>query len=271
MAAVRARSLCIASGKGGTGKSVVTASLAHLLAARGRALIADCDLGVGNAHILQNVSPETSFVDVVEGRASVREIVQPCSAELDLIGGGCGVSRMAQLTAYELHLVASGLADVEREYRYLLVDSAAGVSRQTVIFAAVSDLVLLVTTPDLTAMTDAYAFLKVLLGRAPETRVLLCVNRARDAGEAESVAHRIQRVAGRFLGRAPELVGWLPDDPAVTRCVNHRAAVVALEPTAPFARLLRVLSARVLEELSRLHPRGLGATLLGEVGLARRD
>lgn len=270
MAAVRSRSLCVASGKGGAGKSVVTASLSHLFATRGRTLVADCDLGVGNAHILQDISPEMSFVDVAEGRKSAREVLQPCAAQLDLLAGGCGVSRMAQLTACELHLIASGLADLEREYRYLLVDSAAGVSRQTIAFAAASDLVLLVTTPDLTAMTDAYAFLKVLLERAPRARVLLCVNRAGDEQEAGAVAARIQGVAERFLGRKPELVGWLPDDESVTRCVNHRGPVVTLEPTSAFARAVRVLAVRLLEELASLHPRGLGASLVEEVGLNRR-
>src|SRR5688572_21581197 len=166
-------SLCVASGKGGTGKSIVSASLAALFAPRGRTLLVDADFGVGNAHILQDVSPRSTCVDVVEGRESVRAALVSCGKDLDLLAAGSGVPRMSEMTSFELHLLASGLREVENDYRYLLVDSAAGVSHQTLAFARASDATLIVTTPDLTAMTDAYAFLKLLFAGRAGTRALL--------------------------------------------------------------------------------------------------
>ena len=130
----RAASLCVASGKGGTGKSVVAASLACQLADRGRTLILDADFGVGNAHILQDVTPTATLVEVALGQASVRDALVPCSGRIDLLGAGSGVPRMAELSRYEVQLIASGLEQVETDYRYLLVDSAAGISRQTLRF-----------------------------------------------------------------------------------------------------------------------------------------
>lgn len=265
-ASPRAASLCVASGKGGTGKSVVSASLSYLFSLRGRTLILDADLGVGNAHILQDLTPTHSLVDVVEGRLEVGSVVQECGEQLHLLAAGSGVPRMAELNSYELHLIGSGLREVEANYRYLVVDSAAGVSTQTVGFAAASDVVLLVTTPDLTAMTDAYAFLKVLVARCPGARPLLAVNRAHDVEEAEHVAHRIQDVSNRFLGQRPTWIGWIPDDPAVVSCVNRRGSVAALEPESPAARALRALAVKLLEEFSRHHPRGVGLRLVGEMG-----
>lgn len=267
---VRPASLCIASGKGGTGKSVVTASLASLFAARGRTLLVDADLGVGNAHILQDVSPPASFVEVVEGSRAVRDVVVPCGGQVDLLAAGSGVPRMVDLSSYELHLIAAGLEELEGDYRYLLTDSAAGISHQTISFAQVSDVVLLVTTPDLTAMTDAYAFVKVLFARAPKSRALLLVNRAEDEEEAREVADRIGRVCRRFLGRAPRSIGWLPNDPVVTQCVNRRGPTVVLEPHAPFSYGLRRVSVRLLEELAKEHHAGLGRRLLHEVGYPAR-
>ena len=268
--AARAASLCIASGKGGTGKSVVTASLASLLAARGRTLIVDADMGVGNAHILQDVSPPATFVDVVEGRIGVCEAVVECGGELDLVAAGSGVPRMADLSSYELHVIASGLEELEPRYRFVLVDSAAGVSRQTLAFARACDLALIVTTPDLTAMTDAYAFLKLLVAGRSGARPLLLVNRARDEEEAEEVARRILRVGERFLGLAPKRIGWLPDDPAVSACVNRRGAVVELDPSAEVSRSLRQVAVAVLQELGKIQPQGLGRTLRDEVGYTAR-
>ncbi len=266
LAAPRASSLCVASGKGGTGKSVVSASLANLLAHGGRTLLVDADMGVGNAHILQNVVPEHSFVDVVEGRCAVRDIRVPCRAQLDLLAAGSGVSRMAGLSSYEMHLVACGLESVEQEYKYLLVDSAAGISTQTVAFAAASDVVLIVTTPDVTALTDAYAFLKVLLQRKADCTPLFVVNRATSAEEGEHVADRMRSVARKFLGREPRFVGTLPDDRAVVRSVNERAPVVESEPSSLFSVAMHRLGLTLIEELARVHARGVGRSLLRSAG-----
>ncbi len=266
----RAASICIASGKGGTGKSVVSASLATLLSARGRTLIVDADLGVGNAHILQDVSPAKSLVEVVEGRALMRDVLVPCSAQIDLVGAGCGVPRMAALSPYEMHLVATGLREVESDYRHLIFDSAAGVSKQTLDFARVSDVVVLVTTPDLTAMTDAYAFLKVLLAGDPERRPLLLVNRAADEACALEVADRIGRVCRRFLAHGPSFIGWLPDDPEVVRSVNQRSPVVVHAPHSLFSGALRPIAVRIAEELASRHARGAGRRLSEKVAYAAR-
>ncbi len=266
----RAASLCIASGKGGTGKSVVTASLASLFAARGRTLLVDADLGVGNAHILQDISPSTTFVDVVEGRLAVREALIECREDLDLAAAGSGVPRMAELSSFELHLIAAGLEELEADYRFVLIDSAAGVSRQTLAFARSSDVVLIVTTPDLTAMTDAYAFLKLLVAGRPTARPLLLVNRAQDEEQAEETARRILRVGERFLGVTPKRMGWLPEDPAVSASVNRRGAVVDREPGAEVSRCLRRMAVNLLEELGRIQPAGLGRTLAREVDYAAR-
>ena len=269
LSAPRAASLCIASGKGGTGKSIVTASLSNLFAARGRTLILDGDLGVGNAHILQDVSPPHSLVDVVEGEASVRDVLVRCSESCDLLAGGSGFPRMAALSDFEMHLIAEGVQELEHEYRFMLLDSAAGVSRQTLAFSRACDQTLMVTTPDLTAMTDAYAFLKVLMGKKPEPRPLLLVNRAHSEEEAREVSQRIVKVCQRFLGAAPRYIGWLPEDEQVIDCVNRRGAVTLLEPYAPSSRAFRRVAVTLLEELGKHHPAGLGQKLVDVVDYSR--
>ncbi len=261
----RAASVCVASGKGGTGKSVMTASLASKFSAVGRSLILDADMGIGNAHILQGVSPERSFVELVAGTAGPREIVSRCSATLDLIAAGSGVSNMAELSTFELHRIAEAVEQLETEYQYMLVDSAAGISNQTVTFAAAADVVLVVTTPAVTAMTDAYAFLKVLYRCRPDSAPLLVVNRAHHEDEAHSVAQRIEKVCGRFLDRHPRWIGWVPTDDAVIESVNARTSVVEHNPNAPAARALDHIASVVLDELGSLRARGLGRSLMSRV------
>lgn len=262
----RAGSVCVASGKGGTGKSVVTASLADVFSRRGRTVIVDADLGVGNAHILQDVTPELSFVDVVDGKRGVRDIRVECRENLDLLGGGSGVSRMAGLSSWELHMLARGIEAVEPDYAHLVVDSAAGISNQTIAFAAASDVVLIVTTPDVTALTDAYAFLKALLLRRAESDPVFAVNRAASEAEACGVADRLIAVSRKFLGREPRFVGSLPEDRAVARSVHARVPVVRSEPGSAFARGIEALALRVQGELARKPARGLGRSMLRSAG-----
>jgi flagellar biosynthesis protein FlhG len=245
---------------------VVTASLADVFSRRGRTLIVDADLGVGNAHILQDVTPEVSFVDVVDGKLGVADIRVECRENLDLLGGGSGISRMAGLSSWELHMLARGIEALEPDYAHLVVDSAAGISSQTIAFAAASDVVLIVTTPDVTALTDAYAFLKALLLRRGECDPVFAVNRAASEAEAHGVAERLIAVSRKFLGREPRFVGSLPEDRAVARSVHARVPVVRSEPDSEFARGIEALAFRIHGELARKAARGLGRSMLRSAG-----
>ncbi len=256
-----AASICVASGKGGTGKSLVCASLAREFAGLGRTLVFDADLGCANAHLLHDVHPERSVIDVVEGRLELPEIAVDCGGGLALLPGGSGFARLAGLSSVELLVVARGLAELETRYRYLCVDSAAGLSHQTVAFAAASDLVLLVTTPDVTAITDAYAFLKVFVRREPRAMPLLVVNRCTERGEAERVARKLSEVTRKFLGRDLACIAALPEDRAAFRCTQLRTPVTVGEPETPLAHALRQLARDVAQELGRIPPQGLGASL----------
>ena len=267
----RAASVCVASGKGGTGKSLVSASLGCLFAERGDTLLVDGDLGVGNAHILQNVAPDASFVDLVAGDKRIEHTVTRCREGLDLIAGGSGFARMARLSSYEMHLVGAGIERLEQRYQYVIVDSAAGISGQTVAFAAASDLVLLVATPDITSMTDAYAFLKVLLQRRPTSLPLLVINRATTREDAQSAAERLAGVSRKFLGREPRWVGQLPEDRAAHRSIQLREPLVLCEPQSTLSLALQQLARELLDELSRVGPRGLGRELARTVGYSPRN
>ncbi len=261
----RASSICIASGKGGTGKSLVCASLATLLAELGRTLILDADFGVGNAHILQDAAPERSIADVVEERCSLRSILCACRTGVDLLGAGSGYAHLASLPPDVLHRLALEIEGLEREYQHLVVDSAAGISTQTLSFVAAADVTVVVTTPDVTAMTDAYALLKVLWQRRPTATPLLVVNRASSAEEARTTADRIVAVAAKFLGREPRCVGFLPEDRAAFRSVQRRLPVVVAEPDSELARALLDLSLLVQAESMRAGAAGLGRMLAGRV------
>ena len=251
----------MASGKGGTGKSVVSAAFATLWAEQGRTLLVDADLGVGNAHLMHSVQPKLTLVDVVRGRASAAQALTTCSAQLDLLAGGSGVSQMASLTPQELARIARGIEELDAHYDALIVDSAAGISEQTVAFAAAADLLVIVTTPDPTAMTDAYACLKVLFARRRDAHVDLIVNRTVDEGEGPRTAERIETVSQKFLGRGVRYIGCIPEDREVVKSVARRMCVLTAAPDCAASEALRGLQRQVMEELSTLQHHGLGRSL----------
>jgi len=256
-----AASICVASGKGGTGKSVISAAIAALCSEQQRTLLVDADLGVGNAHLMQGVQPALSLVDVVRGRASSSQALTACAPRLDLLAGGSGVSQMSALTQQELARIANGIEELDAAYDVVVVDSAAGISEQTVAFASSADLVVIVTTTDPAAMTDAYAFLKVLFARHREAQVDLLVNRTSEANEGARTAERIDSVCRRFMGRGVHYLGCVPDDRSVCASVGQRQCVVRTAPQSAAASALRKLHHELSAELAGLPHLGLGRCL----------
>ncbi|MFT6108421.1 MAG: flagellar biosynthesis protein FlhG [Planctomycetota bacterium] len=217
----------------------------------------DGDLGCANAHILQNVHPKRSFADMLAGEVGLADIVTPCENGVDLLAGGSGLARLAGLKAFELEMIGRGLDTLEPHYEHLVVDSAAGLSRQTVAFAVACDATVVVTTPDVTAMTDAYAFIKVFVRQCEAQGIerpmpFLVVNRASSPAEADSVARRLEEVVHKFLGRRIELIGELPEDRAVFLASQHRKTVVEFEPDAEVSRALQTLANTLLSRLARV-------------------
>jgi flagellar biosynthesis protein FlhG len=229
----------------------------------------DADLGVGNAHILQDLHPERTLIDVVQGRVEMAEARTHCRDGLDLLAGGSGVSSVASLAPVELRLLANGLARLDDQYSFQIIDSAAGISDQTLALAAASDIVLVVTTPDVTAMTDAYALLKVLFSKGYDGIPLVVVNRVTEPGEGERVAARIAQVSERFLRRELRWIGNLPEDRAVVRSVAARQPVSLCEPASEVAHALQQLALSLCDELERAPRRGLGTELLARLDAAR--
>ena len=257
-----AGSLFLASGKGGTGKSVIAAALAYRFAETGlRSVVFDADFGVGNAHILQGLTADLSVAHVVAGRIELEDVAAIAPTGVRVIPGGSGVSGLGALSSVELRLIARGMRWVEREADRIVVDGPAGVSDQALLLGGCADLTVVVTTPDVTAMTDAYAWIKLASARRRDTPLVLLVNRAREEGQATAVAERIRGVARRFLGLEVPFAGWIVEDPAVAESVARRRPFSLSHPhAAATAALVRI--AVGIEE--RIEAGGLGGGSFAE-------
>lgn len=235
----------ISSGKGGTGKSVLTSNLGVLLAGSSRVTILDADLGLANIHILYNLMPRYNASHVISGEQPLDGIMIRGPRGVNVIPGGSGIPELASLTRRMFGSFVDGIAALDRSTDLLLIDTPSGIDAQSLIFLLASDQVLVVTTDDITAMTDAYAVIKTVLTRKPDASVALIVNQARSYADGMDTFQKMAHVARKFLGRELALGGIVPFDETVERSVEARVPVAISHPACPAARAMVSIAGRI--------------------------
>ncbi|QDV08885.1 Flagellum site-determining protein YlxH [Planctomycetes bacterium Poly30] len=239
-AATSARVVCIASGKGGTGKSVMATNLAILRARRGeRVLLIDFDAGLANAHLLLGLAPPYDLGHVMEGEVTAREALVEGPHGVKLLSGGVGRQTMIDPTRRELDRLFKALRPLEAEFDLILIDHGAGLSYSTVAHLAATSTLILVTNHEVTALSDGYALYKRAHMVNHSIRVGLVVNRAPDERIAMDAWERFRGAAHKFLGHTPELIGWVPADPAIPQAVQMRQPAVISYPESGAARAIK--------------------------------
>jgi len=243
--------LCVTSGKGGTGKSTFAANLAVHAAGSGRRVhLLDADLGLANAHLLLGVSPRGTLLDLLQGEATPARIEARGPNGVRLLSGGSGIGEIAALSPAGLFRLIRKLERLRRGGDLVLVDTSAGIGPNTLLFLFAAREITVVTTPELTAMTDAYAVIKTLFLRSTAFRIRLLVNRCRSAKQARRAFEKLRSVTDRFTPGSLEFLGFLHDDPAVPAALAARRPVVQHAPDSPFSRGLRIVAARLLDSLT---------------------
>jgi flagellar biosynthesis protein FlhG len=242
----RLRTIVIASGKGGVGKSHLATNLAVALGERGaRVLLVDADLSQANLDLLLGVHPRFDLQHVLSGNKSIEEILVTGPAGVTLVPAASGVPELADLDDYRREVLLRALSHLEGDYDLMLVDTASGVSKQATSFCLAADDVVVVTTPEMPAFSDAYGLIKLLQSQGLSRPPHLMVSMATTADEAEETAHRIRLVARRFLRIEIDSWGWVPYDPAIPSAVRRQEPVMTAFPQSPAALVYRSLAARL--------------------------
>jgi flagellar biosynthesis protein FlhG len=243
----RARVFAIASGKGGVGKTNIAVNLAIRLARMGqRVVLVDADLGTANVDVVLNVRSSHDLSHVLRGERTVDEVTVQVEDRLRLIVGASGLASVADLSAFDRQRIIEELGGLETQCDILLLDCGAGISSNVLAFAQAADELLVVTTPEPTALTDAYALIKVLSRAAHTPPVRLIVNQARSDAESRHVAERVGSVAERFLGLHLASAGALPDDAHVESAVRERVPFVIRYPRCPASTALTALATQLI-------------------------
>jgi flagellar biosynthesis protein FlhG len=211
----------------------------------------DADMGLANLHLLLGLQPRRTVMEVIETGATIDEIAEPGPAGVRLAGGGSGRPEMADLHPSRLGRLVAAMDAVGDRADVVLVDTGAGIGRSTTSFLYSFGAILVVTSPDLTAMTDGYAVIKNVVRNNRSARVFVVVNRAQSAVEGLEVFGRIDRVCRRFLERPLLYLGHVLNDARVTTSVAARIPILLNQPAAPASACLRGVGRALLLEIEQ--------------------
>jgi flagellar biosynthesis protein FlhG len=252
--------VAVASGKGGVGKTLISANLSIALAARGhRVILFDMDMGLANADIVLGVEPKYTWSEVLSGRRSIDEVILQAPGDIAFAPGTSGVARMANLSEFERHHLMAAMQRIENRYDVVVMDCGAGIAQNVLGFASSADTVLVVATPEPTSLTDAYAMVKALAQDrgpnrspdAPPVSLGLIVNQAESRGEGRETFERIASVAARFLHLPVTDYGYILKDDHVGAAVRQRSPVLLRYPRCPASMCLMAAAARLSSELGQ--------------------
>jgi flagellar biosynthesis protein FlhG len=241
-----ARVIAVVSGKGGVGKSNIAANLAICLAdAQQRVILLDADLGLANADLILGVRPRANLADVIDGRGTLSEILIDLPGGASLVPGGSGLSQLADLPEFKRHRLMQIVEELESRADLLVVDCGAGIGRNVTGLAAGADTVLVVLTPEPTALADAYATIKVITGLGAFGRIGVVVNMARTRDEASRTAARLGDVAQKFLGAQVLDFGYVLVDDHVRQAVCRRTPLLLSAPRSPAALCIMAIASKL--------------------------
>lgn len=236
------RIITVTSGKGGVGKSNFTLNFAIMLQEAGyRTLIFDADIGMANIDVLIGATSNVNLYHVLNGSKKLEEIVQLGPKGIHYIPGGSGFEDLLNMPKEALENFLTQMEGWSARYDVILFDTGAGLSKETMRFVTAADEIFVVTTPEPTAITDAYALIKVVHGSEPDTRFRLIVNRASDLAEGEQTAKRLTSVAKRFLQLDIPVLGYIYDDPHVMKAVKNQTPFSIMYPNNKVTSQIRQL------------------------------
>jgi flagellar biosynthesis protein FlhG len=236
--------IAVGSGKGGVGKARLAITLGQALSRLcRRVLVFDGDLGLANVDIQLNFAPVTDLGSVLAGRATLASVITRCPGTgFDLICGRSGSGRLAQLPRERIDCLLSDLMAVARDHDVLLLDLPAGIDRMVRGSLERATLRLVVATDEPTALTDAYALIKVSEQDVASGRLALVINMARDPEGGRQTFDGLSRVCDRFLQLRPSLAGIVRRDPRVPDTIRHQIPLLTRHPLSDAARDIEALT-----------------------------
>jgi flagellar biosynthesis protein FlhG len=243
----RLRVIAVTSGKGGVGKTNLTANLAVLAARAGkRVLIIDADLGLANVEIVFGLKPSLHIGAIIDGTHKIEDVLVQGPAGVKILPGGSGIQSLTSLDEEQKLRLCAALDEVEDMFDLVLVDSGAGIGENVLFFVGAAQEALLIVSPEPTSLVDAYAVVKVLSQQAGVRQFNVIVNPVVDELQAREIFPKLTQVTSRFLAASLRHLGFVPRDDNLHRAIMAQRPFVEAFPHCPASRALQVVADKLL-------------------------
>ena len=255
-----ARVITVTSGKGGVGKTNFTVNLALALAALDqRVLLIDADLGMANVDVILGCSAQYSILNLLEDHYSLRDVLANGPRGIKFMTGGSGIYHLANLSSIQLQRITTQITQFDNWANIILIDTGAGINRNVLNFVMAADEVIIITTPEPTAITDAYAMMKAYVGNEGSAPLNLVVNRILNKAEGQNVVEKLNKVATRFLGLTINELGFVYEDQNVVKAVKNQTPFLLSYPDSISASCIEQIANRLLYGENIPQPKGIRA------------
>lgn len=247
----------ITSGKGGVGKTAVVANLAYTLGSMDkRVLILDADLGLANIDVVFGLSPSYNLNHFFSGEQDLFDIMVDGPMGIKILPAGSGIQNFTRLDSHQKMRLLDGLDSMHNTFDYLLIDTEAGISENVTYFNTAAQEILVVTTPEPTAITDAYALMKLLSTQYHEKHFNLVVNQIQSEDDALDVYRKLTMVANRYLDISIDFLGSIPEDRQMIDSIRKQKVISELFPNSKITTAFNELASRICSEPSQSSPKG---------------
>jgi flagellar biosynthesis protein FlhG len=251
----KTRTIAVTSGKGGVGKTQISANLAVSLAREGaRVLLLDADLGLASLDLVFGVRPRADLLSVVRGLAAPADILIEAAAGVQLLPACPGRYEMANMSNADRERLMNLVQEVASGFDAWIIDTGAGIGSNSVGFAEVADEIVLVVTPEPTSLRDAYAMAKILHRRSSIDRIQLVANQVEHHSQGLEVYQRLNGVVRHFLALDLNYLGCIPKDAAIPHAIAAGQPCVLGAPHSPAARAMETLAKRLHSEFKQNPP-----------------
>lgn len=242
------RVITITSGKGGVGKTNIAVNLAIAFQMIGkRVLLIDADIGMANVDVILGSISKHNMLDLLQDDIELQDVLVEGPHGVRYISGSSGVEKALNFTYEERRMLHKKLAACSDLADIILIDTGAGLGRHVVDFVTAADEVLLITTPEPTSVSDAFAVIKVYTQHSERKNIRLVVNRIFDDEECIEITEKLSATSKKLLNMPIECVGYIFEDRTVIECVKKQIPFIVEKPNCLASKCIKQLVESLLD------------------------
>ena len=249
----RCEIIAVTSGKGGVGKSTISANMAiNLQQMNRRVLLVDADIHLGNIDLILGTRSRLTIADVVKDGVEMEDVIIKGPGGIDILPASSASIDLIRSEDVFLKKLATAFARFDNPYDYMILDTGAGIAQNVVSFLLGAHKIVLVITPDPASITDAYAVIKVVRSIDKEIPVFMTSNMVESADKGEILFKKMNLMVQKFLESRILFGGSILKDDLIGRSIKNQKPFVLQHPNSGSTTAIRVLNRRVLHASSNI-------------------